>query len=184
MAKNSTGVDIQCRQIIKDVTDGHFSPVYLLMGDEPYYPELVCRAIQEHCIPEEDKDFNETVCYGADVSADDVVTAARRYPMMSERQLVVVKEAQNLKKIDDLAVYCSKPLESTVLVICMHGDSVDKRKALYKAVFLLVLGTAFCADANALWGWADLLNGLVALPNLFCLWHMQIPVAQLTNRTE
>ena len=55
MAKNSTGVDIQCRQIIKDVTDGHFSPVYLLMGDEPYYPELVCRAIQEHCIPEEDK---------------------------------------------------------------------------------------------------------------------------------
>lgn len=56
--------------------------------------------------------------------------------------------------------------------------------ALYKAVFLLVLGTAFCADANALWGWADLLNGLVALPNLFCLWHMQIPVAQLTNRTE
>ena len=134
MAKNSTGVDIQCRQIIKDVTDGHFSPVYLLMGDEPYYPELVCRAIQEHCIPEEDKDFNETVCYGADVSADDVVTAARRYPMMSERQLVVVREAQMMKDIEDIAVYCREPLDSTVLVLLLRRASLDKRKALYKAV--------------------------------------------------
>ena len=61
------------------------------MGDEPYYPELVCGAIEKHCIPEEDRDFNETVCYGSDVSAEQVVTAARRYPMMSERQLVVVR---------------------------------------------------------------------------------------------
>ena len=134
MAKNSTGVDIQCRQIIKDVTDGHFSPVYLLMGDEPYYPELVCRAIQEHCIPEEDKDFNETVCYGADVSADDVVTAARRYPMMSERQLVVVREAQMMKDIEDIAVYCREPLDSTVLVLLLRRASLDKRKALYKEI--------------------------------------------------
>ena len=113
---------------------GIFSPVYLLMGKEPYYPDLVCNAIIENALDESERDFNQTICYGADTDVDTVVTAARRYPMFAERQLVVVKEAQNLKKIDDLAVYCGKPLDTTVLVICLHGDSVDKRKALYKAV--------------------------------------------------
>ena len=61
MAKNSLSIDALCRQIAEDAAHGRFSPIYLLMGDEPYYPELVCREIQRHCIPEEDKDFNETV---------------------------------------------------------------------------------------------------------------------------
>ena len=134
MAKSSVNVGAQCAQIVEDVRKGVFSPVYLLMGDEPYYPELVCDAILEHCIPEEEKDFNETVCYGADVTAAQVVTAARRFPMMAERQLVVVKEAQMMKGIEDLALYCAEPLDSTVLVILMHKASADKRKAFYKAV--------------------------------------------------
>jgi len=134
MAKNSLSIDEQCRQIITDVTKGIFSPVYLLMGDEPYYPELVCRAIEEHCIPEEDRDFNQTVCYGSDVDADHVVTAARRYPMMAERQLVVVRDAQAMKDIEDIAIYCREPLESTVLVLLMRKASADKRKSLYKEV--------------------------------------------------
>jgi len=133
MAKSSVNIDAQCAKIVSEVRSGSFSPVYLLMGDEPYYPEMVCDAILEHCIPEEEKDFNETVCYGADVTAAQVVTAARRFPMMAERQLVVVKEAQQMKGIEDLAVYCQDPLDSTVLVILMHGASADKRKAFYKA---------------------------------------------------
>lgn len=133
MAKTSINIDAQCAKILSDVRAGRFSPVYLLMGDEPYYPERVCNAILEHCIPEEEKDFNETVCYGSEVSAAQVVTAARRFPMMAERQLVVVKEAQQLKGIEDLAVYCNEPLDSTVLVILMHKASADKRKAFYKA---------------------------------------------------
>lgn len=133
MAKSSVNIDAQCREILSDVRAGRFSPVYLLMGDEPYYPELICDEILKCCIPEEEKDFNETVCYGGEVTADQVVTAARRFPMMAERQLVVVKEAQQMKGLEDLSYYCADPLDSTVLVVLMHGASADKRKAFYKA---------------------------------------------------
>jgi DNA polymerase-3 subunit delta len=134
MAKGFVETDAQCRQIVQDARSGIFSPVYLLMGDEPYYVDMVCDAVLEHCLDESEKDFNQTVCYGADVDADAVVTAARRYPMFAERQLVVVKEAQMMKSLEELAVYCQNPLESTVLVISMHGASADKRKSLYKTV--------------------------------------------------
>ena len=134
MAKGFQEIDSLCREIVKDARSGIFSPVYLLMGDEPYYVDMVCDAILEHCLDESERDFNQTVCYGADVTADAVITAARRYPMFSERQLVVVKEAQMMKNLEDLALYCQKPLESTVLVLAMHGASADKRKSLYKTV--------------------------------------------------
>ena len=104
------------------------------MGEEPYYPELVCNAIIENCLQEWEKDFNETICYGADVTAETVITAARRFPMMADRQLLVVKEAQQMKTLEELAVYCQQPLDSTVLVILMHGASADKRRSLYKTV--------------------------------------------------
>lgn len=134
MAKQINDVAGISRQLMEDARAGIFKPVYLLMGDEPYYPELICQAILDNCIDEFGKDFNETVCFGADVTAEQVITAARRFPMMAERQLVVVKEAQMLKGIEDLAVYCNAPLDSTVLVLLMHKASADKRKALYKSV--------------------------------------------------
>ena len=134
MAKGFVEIDSLCREIVKDVKSGVFKPVYLLMGDEPYYVDMVCDAILEHCLDESEKDFNQTVCYGADVNADTVITAARRYPMFADRQLVVVKEAQMMKSLEELAIYCQNPLDSTVLVIVMHGASADKRKSLYKTV--------------------------------------------------
>jgi len=134
MAKGFLDTDNLCRELVSDAVNGVFRPVYLLMGDEPYYVDMVTDAILEHALDESERDFNQTVCYGADVDADTVITAARRYPMFAERQLVVVKEAQMMKKLEDLAVYCQKPLESTVLVIAMHGASADKRKSLYKTV--------------------------------------------------
>lgn len=134
MAKGFVETDSLCRDIIKDAREGVFKPVYLLMGEEPYYVDMVCDAIIEYCLDESERDFNQTVCYGADVDADAVITAARRYPMFAERQLVVVKEAQMMKTLEELAVYCQKPLESTVLVIAMHGAGADKRKSLYKTV--------------------------------------------------
>ena len=121
------------RTLIEDARNGIFKPVYVLMGDEPFYPELVCQAIIDNCVDEFGKDFNETICYGADVTAEQVVTAARRYPMMSDRQLVVVKEAQMMKGIEDIAIYCNEPLDSTVLVLLLRKASLDKRKALYKS---------------------------------------------------
>jgi DNA polymerase-3 subunit delta len=139
-------VDRQVQNILEDVRRGIFKCVYLLMGDEPYYPELVCNAIIANCLQDWEKDFNETICYGADVTAETVITAARRFPMMAERQLVVVKEAQQMKSLEELAVYCQQPLESTVLVILMHGASADKRRALYKTV----LKTGVIVDSPAL----------------------------------
>lgn len=134
MAKQSNDPAAQSRQLIEEIRSGVFKPVYLLMGDEPYYPELVCQAILDNCIDEMSRDFNQTVCYGTDVTADAVVSAARQYPMMSERVLVVIKEAQLMKTLEKLSVYTENPLDTTVLVILMHGASADKRKALYKSV--------------------------------------------------
>lgn len=134
MAKGFADTDALCREIISNARKKIFKPVYLLMGEEAFYPDLACDAIVENVLEEEERDFNQTICYGADVDADTVITAARRYPMFAERQLVVVKEAQAMKTLENLAVYCEKPLESTVLVICMHGASADKRKSLYKTV--------------------------------------------------
>ena len=134
MAKGFQEIDSLCREIVKDAKNGIFKPVYLLMGDEPYYVDMVCDAILENCLDESERDFNQTVCYGADVNADAVITAARRYPMFAERQLVVVKEAQMMKSLEEMAIYCQNPLESTVLVLAMHGASADKRKSLYKTV--------------------------------------------------
>ena len=134
MAKADANTDKLARSIVSDVKMGVFKPVYLLMGDEPYYIDMVCDAILENCIEESDRDFNQIVCYGSDVNADTVITAARRFPMFSLRQLVCVKEAQAMKDIEELALYAANPLDSTVLVICMKGAKADKRKALYKAV--------------------------------------------------
>jgi len=118
--------------LIDKIKAGEFSPIYLLMGDEPYYPDMVCDAVIENSLDEFSRDFNETICYGSDVDPDTVITAARRFPMMAERQLVVVKDAQAMKDIEQLSVYCENPLDSTILVLLMRGASADKRKSLYK----------------------------------------------------
>jgi len=134
VAKQKEDIAAISRALIEDARNGVFKPVYILMGDEPYYPDLVCQAIIDNCVDEFGKDFNETICYGADVTAEQVVTAARRFPMMADRQLVVVKEAQMMKSLEEIAVYCNEPLDSTVLVLLLHKATVDKRKALYKGV--------------------------------------------------
>ncbi|MBR5905203.1 MAG: DNA polymerase III subunit delta [Bacteroidales bacterium] len=134
MARQKEDIAGISRALIEDARNGVFKPVYILMGDEPYYPDLVCQAIIDNCVDEFGKDFNETICYGADVTAEQVVTAARRFPMMADRQLVVVKEAQMMKSLEEIAVYCNEPLDSTVLVLLLHKATVDKRKALYKGV--------------------------------------------------
>lgn len=121
-------------KIIQDVRNGVFAPVYLLMGSEPYYPDLVCSEIMKNALSDSERDFNQSVYYGLDTDADTVASDARSYPMMAERRLVVLKEAQNMKSVESLAVYAAEPMPTTVLVVLMRGASADKRKALYKAV--------------------------------------------------
>ncbi len=131
MAKGFADTELQARRIIGDIRNGVFSPVYLLYGEEPYYIDLVSDEIIEHAVPEEERDFNQVIYYGSDTDADTVITAARRYPMFAERQLVVLKQAQAMKTFDDLGLYFSRPLESTVLVICVNGK-VDERRTFFK----------------------------------------------------
>lgn len=150
MAKNPgfMETDALCRKIVADARNGIFAPVYLLMGEEPYYPDKACEAIIANALQDYERDFNQTVFYGLDTDAMTVASEARSYPMMADRRLVVVKEAQSLKSLEDLAAYCEEPMETTVLVILLHGAKADKRKALYKNVMKngVVLDSAALRD--------------------------------------
>ena len=116
--------------IAKNIKNGKFEPVYLLMGDEDYYIDRIADYIADNALDENEKEFNLTVVYGMDTDMASIVNNAKRYPMMSERQVVMVKEAQNLKSWDDLSFYLQKPLESTVLVFCYKHGSLDRRKKI------------------------------------------------------
>lgn len=120
-------------KIVNDIKGGNVNPIYFLMGEEPYYIDKISDFIEDKLLSEEEKGFNQTVVYGRDVSIDDIVSASRRYPMMSERQVVIVKEAQDLSRtIDNLSDYAANPTPSTVLVLCYKYKTIDKRKKLYK----------------------------------------------------
>ena len=121
--------------IMKELQSGQFRPVYYLMGEESYYIDKICDYIAEHALQPEERDFNQTIMFGSDVNASQIADAARRYPMMAERQVVIVKEAQNLKNTDALEKYIKQPLTSTVLVICHKNGKIDGRKReLVKAI--------------------------------------------------
>ena len=107
-----------------------YRPVYYLMGEEPYYIDLIADYITDNILTETEKEFNLTVVYGADVDIATVINAAKRYPMMSEHQVVVVKEAQNIRNMEELSYYLQKPLLSTILVICHKHGVLDRRKKL------------------------------------------------------
>ena len=121
--------------IMKELQSGQFRPVYYLMGEESYYIDKICDYIAEHALQPEERDFNQTIMFGSDVNASQIADAARRYPMMAERQVVIAKEAQNLKNTDALEKYIKQPLTSTVLVICHKNGKIDGRKReLVKAI--------------------------------------------------
>ena len=116
--------------IMSDLKARKFAPVYYLMGDEAYYIDKIADYIAEHVLAPEERDFNQTVLFGSDVNASQITDVAKRYPMMSEYQVVIVKEAQNIKNTDALAAYVEKPLTSTILVMCHKNGTLDKRKTL------------------------------------------------------
>lgn len=116
---------------MKELRSGQYRPVYYLMGEESYYIDKICDYIAEHVLQPEERDFNQTIMFGSDVNASQIVDAARRYPMMAERQVVIVKEAQNLKNTDALEKYLKQPSVTTVLVICHKNGKIDGRKREY-----------------------------------------------------
>jgi DNA polymerase-3 subunit delta len=121
-------------EIISDLKNRIFKPVYFLAGEEPYFIDLVSDYIENKVLTEADKAFNQIIIYGDDTNIAAIIDTARRFPMMASHQVVIVKEAQSLKKIEDLAFYLEKPLLSTILVFCYKYKSIDKRTKLFKTL--------------------------------------------------
>ena len=122
-------------KIVNDINNGNIKPIYFLMGEEPYYIDKLSDYIEQNVLAEEEKGFNQTVLYGRDVTIEDIVATAKRYPMMAERQVIIVKEAQDLTRtIDKLESYVENPMLSTVLVFCYKYKTLDKRKKMTKLI--------------------------------------------------
>lgn len=130
----------EAKQIIKNLKAGQYATIYFLYGDEPYYINIISDIIEQNALEESAKGFNQIILYGKDVRMSDVLNNAKRYPMMSERQVVIVKEAQNIidfgKEQGDkqLKAYLENPLPSTILVFCYKHKKLDKRKAIAKTL--------------------------------------------------
>jgi len=128
VAKQETSYE----QILTDLRKKAYSPVYFLMGEEPYYIDYLSDFIQNNVLNETEKEFDQTILYGKDVDINTVINAAKRYPMMSPYQVLIVKEAQLIKDWDNLVHYLSNPLKSTILVFCYKYGTPDKRKKWFQ----------------------------------------------------
>jgi DNA polymerase-3 subunit delta len=121
--------------IVSDIKKGNLKPIYFLMGEESYYIDKISDFIEETVLDEAEKGFNQQVMYGRDATIEDIVGAAKRYPMMAERQVLIVKEAQDLSRnIEKLVSYAENPQPTTVLVLNYKYKKLDKRKKLYKVI--------------------------------------------------
>jgi len=122
--------ELTYEEIKGGILNNKFMPVYLFQGEEPYFIDQLTELLIEHVLDDSERDFNQTLVYGSEVDAASIINTAKRYPMMSDRQLIVVKEAQNLKNIDDLIHYVKQPLSSTVLVLNYKYGKLDGRKKI------------------------------------------------------
>lgn len=109
-----------------------YHPIYFLMGGESYFIDQISDYISKNVLTEAEKGFNQHVLYGKDTDVDTIITHSRRFPMMANHQVIIVREAQNIKKIEDLEPYIKAPLQSTILVICYKYKTIDKRKSFAK----------------------------------------------------
>ncbi len=122
-------------KIINDIKAGNIKPIYFLMGEEPYYIDKITDYLENNILTEDERGFNQMVLYGRDTTIDDIVANAKRFPMMAERQVVIVKEAQDLaKSIDKLESYAENPQPTTVLVFAYKYKTLDKRKKITKTL--------------------------------------------------
>jgi DNA polymerase-3 subunit delta len=121
-------------QIIADLKNKIYYPVYFLFGDEPYFIDFICDYIEANVLNEAEKEFDQTVLYGRDISIGTILDTAKRYPMMSGYQVLIIREAQDILKIEDIQSYVEHPLKSTILVIAYKYAKFDKRKTLAKSL--------------------------------------------------
>ena len=119
--------------IRKDIQNRKFAPVYFLYGEEPYFIDALTEDIQKNVLTEDEKAFNEHIFYGNEITMPDLLLQAKQFPMMSEHQVIIVKEAQHLKKqLEHLDTYLDKPSTSTILVFNYKYEKPDGRSAVVK----------------------------------------------------
>jgi DNA polymerase-3 subunit delta len=121
-------------QIVADLNNKIYRPVYFLFGEEPYFIDYICDYIEENVLNEAEKEFDQTVVYGRDVDTGTIIDTARRYPMMSSYMVVIVREAQDIDNIEKLQAYIDGPLKSTILVLAYKYKKIDKRKTFAKSI--------------------------------------------------
>jgi len=125
----------EVNQLVSDIKSGHVKPIYFLMGEEPYYIDKISEYIEKNVLTQEERGFNQMVLYARDLTVEDIVAHAKRFPMMAEKTVIIVKEAQDLSRtIEKLVSYTENPQPSTVLVLNYKYKILDKRKKLYKAL--------------------------------------------------
>lgn len=122
--------EVTYEEIVRNLRNKVYAPVYFLMGEEDYYIDRISDYIIDTVLTDTEKEFNFTVLYGSDTDIATIINAAKRYPMMSKYQVVAVREAQALRNLDELVYYLQKPLESTILVMCYKHGALDRRKKL------------------------------------------------------
>jgi len=125
---------VSFENILLDLKNKIYSPVYFLYGEESYFIDIISDFIENNVLNELEKEFNQSVIYGKDIDIPTLVSYARRFPMMSNYQVILVKEAQDLDKIEELESYILNPMESTLLVLCYKYEKIDRRKSLFKNI--------------------------------------------------
>jgi DNA polymerase III subunit delta len=131
-------------EILRDLSKKIYKPVYFLHGEEEFFIDVISDHIETNVLDEAQKEFNQTILYGKDTNAGSIIDMARRFPMMSNYQVVIVKEAQALDKLDELTVYAGNPSRETILVICYKHKAYDSRKSLIKTI--MKTGVVFKSD--------------------------------------
>jgi len=125
---------ISFENILLNLKNKIYSPVYFLFGEEPYFIDVISDFIEENVLSDVEKEFNQTIIYGKDIDVPTLISFARRFPMMSNYQIIIVKEAQDLNKIEELEPYILNAMESTLLVLCYKYEKFDRRKSFCKSI--------------------------------------------------
>jgi len=128
----ATELSNQYGKIMQDLKAKRFAPIYILHGEETFFVDAISSYIEQHALNESEKGFNQTIFYAKDVDPNQVIEAARRFPMMADKQVIIVKEAQGFKNLEGFEKYLVKPVPSTILVIAVKGKKIDKRTKFYK----------------------------------------------------
>lgn len=144
---------LQFQRIMQDLRAKRFAPVYLLYGEETYFIDEICDFIEKDVLQEQEKGFNQSVFYARDTDIPAVLQNARRFPMMADKQVLIVKEAQAYKSLEGFENYFEKPVQTTILVICIKGKKIDRRTKLYKNASSHVVFESRRLFDNELPGW-------------------------------